>query len=255
MSNTPTAIVVDDEATLIDALQRQLADCWPELRILDTAQNGREALAKIGEHAPDIVFLDIKMPGMTGLDVARALGDQTQVVFVTAFDDYAVEAFEQSAVDYLLKPVDSSRLQRTCERLQSALQSGKATASKDKLERLLTKLDSPAAADAYLQWLRVGLGDEIELIATDDVVYLRSDHKYTSVFTAQAEHVLRAPLSELETQLDPNKFWRIHRGTIVAVSEIKNARRDLRGRYTLTLRSRPDTLRSSAAYKHLFAQM
>lgn len=253
--SAPTAILVDDEAVVLGHLQRQLADCWPELRVLDTAQNGREALAKIGEQAPDIVFLDIKMPGMTGLDVASQLGGHLQLVFVTAYDEFAVQAFERAAVDYLLKPVDPLRLQRTVERLQAGYQQ-RTTAPADALTELLEQLGhSKPSSQEWLSWLRVGHGDEVELIATDDVVYLRSDHKYTSVYTAHAEHVLRAPLAELERQLDPAKFWRIHRGVIVAVQEIKSAKRDLRGRYTLSLRSRPETIRSSAAYKHLFTQM
>jgi len=253
--SAPTAILVDDEAIVLARLQSQLTECWPELRILDTAQNGREALAKIGEQAPDIVFLDIKMPGMTGLEIASKLSRQLHIVFVTAFDEFAVQAFEQAAVDYLLKPVDPARLQQAGERIKERLKKDSGP-TQESLAGLLQQLGQAApAAETWLNWLRVGHGDEVELIAAADVVYLRSDHKYTSVYTAHAEHVLRAPLAELERQLDPAKFWRIHRGMLVAVHEIKSARRDLRGRYTLSLRSRPETIRSSAAYKHLFAQM
>ena len=252
--NSPTAIIVDDEAALIEHLARLLQQCWPELRIIDTAQNGREALAKIGAQVPDVVFLDIKMPGPSGIDVARQLASSVNVVFVTAFDEFAISAFDEAAIDYLLKPVEPQRLRRTVERLQQRLKKNDSARAID-LQRLLSRIDSSASQETWLRWLRVGHGEEVELIAADDVVYLRSDHKYTSVFTAHAEHVLRAPLVELETQLDPEKFWRIHRGTIVAVREIKSARRDVRSRYTLSLRSRPETLRSSAAYKHLFSQM
>lgn len=251
----PTAILVDDEANLLTYLHSQLAICWPELEVLDTAQNGREALAKIGEQVPDIVFLDIKMPGMTGLDVAGQLSPQTHVVFVTAFDEYALQAFDRAAVDYLLKPVDIERLSVTVERLKQRLANGQRPEAAA-LQAILAQLNPNAEPQQeYLQWLRVGSGDEVTLIAAEEVVYLRSDHKYTSVFTATAEHVLRAPLAELEQQLDPSQFWRIHRGMMVAAKEIKSARRDLRGRYTLVLRSREESLRSSAAYKHLFAQM
>ena len=250
-----TAILVDDEEAVLAHLQRMLAECWPQLRVLDTAQNGREALAKIGEQVPDIVFLDIKMPGMTGLDVASKLNPGVHIVFVTAFDEFAVQAFEQAATDYLLKPVVPERLSETVARLQNQLSSPKRTDA-EALAGLLKQLGHGAGSTPeWLQWLRVGHGDEVELIAADDVVYLQSDHKYTSVFTAHGEHVLRAPLAELEQQLDPAKFWRIHRGIIVAVKEIKSAKRDLRGRYTLNLRSREEAIRSSAAYKHLFAQM
>lgn len=251
----PTAILVDDEAALLSYLTTQLETCWPDLQILDTAQNGREALAKIGEQVPDVVFLDIKMPGMSGLDVARQLSPNTQLIFVTAFDEYAVQAFDQAAVDYLLKPVATDRLAVAVERIKARLKSGERPEA-DTLKAILAQLSPNAEPQHdYLQWLRVGAGDEVTLISVDEVIYLRSDHKYTSVFTATAEHVLRAPLSELERQLDPARFWRIHRGTMVAVKEIKAAQRDLRGRYSITLRSRDDTLRSSAAYKHLFAQM
>ncbi len=255
MPDEVTAILVDDEAAVLSHLQRMLAECWPELRILDTAQNGREALAKIGEQAPDIVFLDIKMPGLSGLDVARQLSTQVHLVFVTAFDEFAIQAFERAATDYLLKPVSTKRLTDTVERLKRRLKEHTA-ATPESLTRLLEKLgQTTPAAPQWLQWLRVGHGDEVELIATDEVVYLQSDHKYTSVFTAHDEHVLRAPLADLEQQLNPGEFWRVHRGIIVAAREIRSAKKDLRGRYTITLRSRPEAIRSSAAYKHLFAQM
>jgi len=251
----PTAIIVDDEAAVLSHLQQLLANCWPELRVIDTAQNGREALAKIGNQVPDIVFLDIKMPGMSGLDVASKLSSQTHLVFVTAFEEFAVEAFEQAATDYLLKPVAEDRLIETVARLKNKLENN-STVDPAKLTNLLEQLGQPAAAtQEWLKWLRVGHGDEVELIAADDVVYLQSDHKYTGVFTAHKEYVIRAPLTELEKQLDPVQFWRIHRGIIVAVKEIKSAKKDIRGRYTLSLRSRAESVRSSAAYKHLFAQM
>lgn len=256
----PTAILVDDEAAVLAHTKRLLTEVWPELRILDTAQNGREAIAKIGEQVPDIVFLDIKMPGKSGLDVARELNTDTLLVFVTAFDEFAVQAFEQAATDYLLKPATPERLAETVARLKEKL-ANKQSVRPDTLNQLLEKLGEAnlggtgQPAKDWLKWLRVGHGDEVELVATGDVVYLQSDHKYTSVFTAHSEYVLRAPLAELEQQLDPSQFWRIHRGIIVAVKEIKSARRDLRGRYTLSLRSRPEAVRSSAAYKHLFAQM
>ena len=251
----PTAILVDDEATLLAYLQQQLETCWPELRVLDTAQNGREALAKISDQVPDIVFLDIKMPGLSGLDVARQLSADTRIVFVTAFDNYAVDAFENAAVDYLLKPVSDERLSQTVERLKQRLQATHSPPTED-LQALLQQLArTERNEERYLEWLKVGAGDEVQLIACSDVVYLRSDHKYTMVITADAEHVIRTSLSELEKQLDPSRFWRVHRGIIVAVNEIARAKRDLRGRYSLTLRSRDETLRSSAAYKHLFAQM
>lgn len=255
MRAEPTAILVDDEENALSHLKRMLSECWPELRVLDTAQNGREALAKIGAQAPDIVFLDIKMPGTSGLQIAEAISDSVHLVFVTAFDEFAVQAFEQAATDYLLKPVAPERLLETVSRLQQKLNQSTATDSANLKNLLATLEETGAATQSWLQWLRVGHGDEVELVATSDVVYLQSDHKYTSVFTAHDEHVLRVSMTELEKQLNPGEFWRIHRGIIVAVKEIKSARRDFRGRYTLSLRSRQETICSSAAYKHLFAQM
>ena len=173
-ASQPTAIIVDDEAAVLSHLQQMLADCWPELRVIDTAQNGREALAKIGEQVPDIVFLDIKMPGMTGLDVARKLSKQVHMVFVTAFDEYAVDAFEQAATDYLLKPVAQTRLTETVNRLKNKLEQN-LSAEPARFSALLEKLGQSApATQEWLQWLRVGHGDEVELIATNDVVYLLS---------------------------------------------------------------------------------
>ena len=250
-----TAILVDDEAALLNHLERQLAVAWPELRVVDTAQNGREALSKIRDQVPDVVFLDIKMPGLSGLDVAKQLSADAVVVFVTAYDNFAVEAFEAAAADYLLKPIDPKRLEQTVARVQQQLDREPATDT-DNLHALLQQLaNSTDVNPRYLEWLKAGHGDEVALIASSDVVYLQSNHKYTSVYTADAEHVIRTSLAELEQQLNPKQFWRIHRGIIVAVNEIASARRDLRGRYTLKLRSRPETVRSSVAYKHLFAQM
>jgi DNA-binding LytR/AlgR family response regulator len=182
-------------------------------------------------------------------------------VFVTAYDEYAVAAFDNAAADYLLKPVEPARLDQTVARVQERLQ---ANATPTNLRELLAQLAQKQIRQetGYLQWLRVGVGSgaetqqgEVQLVGCDEIVYLRSAHKYTSVFTATDEYLLRTPLSELEQRLDPAKFWRIHRGIIVSANQIMAARRDLRGRYTLTLRSRSETIRASSAYKHLFSQM
>ncbi len=244
----PTALLVDDEPNLRRHLADKLARLWPELTIAGNAGNGREALALAAELAPDVVFLDIRMPGQSGLEVAAALPAGTRVVFVTAYDDHAVDAFEAAAVDYLLKPVSDERLAATVDRLRAGAPDG------EHVSRLLRDLLEQAPA-RYLQWLRIGRGDAVDLVPVSGVVYFKSDHKYTTVCTARDEHVIRTPLAELERTLDPNRFWRIHRSTIVAADQILEARRDLRGRWLLKLRNRPETLRVSQRYAHRFRQM
>ncbi|MEM7220867.1 MAG: LytTR family DNA-binding domain-containing protein [Pseudomonadota bacterium] len=250
--SAPTAIVVDDEPHLRDYLIRLLGECWPQLDVVATAGSGTQALQLVGECAPEIAFLDIKMPGMSGLELAAELPAGMEVVFVSAWDDYAVAAFEQAAVDYLLKPVEAARLQATIERLQARRRSQSLPRQRD-LRALLEQFSEQPQA-SHLHWLRTGSRDEVALVSVDDVVYFKADQKYTSVFTATREYLLRTSISELEQQLDPARFWRVHRSLIVAVAEIQSARKDLRGRYAITLRSRRERLRSSPAYKDRFTQ-
>ena len=244
-----TAVLVDDEPNLTDYLSRKLALAWPDLEIVGTALNGRQALALCEEAAPDIVFLDIRMPGLNGLQVAEALDPEIRVVFVTAYDDYAVDAFDAAAVDYLMKPVDDERLARTVARLQA----GDERPDRDILEALIGRLKRPESG--YLSWLRCQQEGTTRLVPVDSVVFFQADGKYTSVLTPTEEHLIRMSIRELEEKLDPDRFWRIHRGTIVRVDEIIEASRDLRGRYTLALRSRPERLRTSQKYGHLFKGM
>jgi len=244
----PTAIIVDDESTLTTYLTNKLNKLWPELEILGSAVNGRQGIALAAQVQPDIVFLDIQMPGLSGLQVAQALSAEIKIVFVTAFDEYAVDAFERAAVDYLLKPVSEERLQQCIDRL-------KQSQSQDHQALLSLLKDISPAKQEYLYWIRTGVDDTTSLVAADDVVYFQADQKYTSVITAEREYVVRRSIKELEAQLDPAQFWRIHRGTIVRVDQIVKAKRDLRGRYSITLRSRPETLRSSASYGQVFKQM
>lgn len=247
MSGT-VLLVADDEPALRRDLVRMLAELWPEASILE-AGDGAAALAVIEEQGPAVAFLDIRMPAPNGLEVARRVPEGTAVVFVTAHDQYAVEAFERAAVDYLLKPVGRDRLAETLERIRR-----RATAPLPAAETLSRLLEALPTRGSALQWLRVVRGDTVELLSVAEVSYFRADRKYTSAFTADAEHVLRLSISELETRLDPQRFWRIHRSTIVAVASVAAARRDLRGRYRLTLRDRPETLTVSAPYAHLFRQ-
>ena len=245
---SPTAIIIDDESTLISYLSNKLNKLWPELEMLGSAVNGRQGLALAAEVQPDIVFLDIQMPGLSGLQVAQALSAEIKIVFVTAFDEFAVDAFERAAVDYLLKPVTDERLQKSIDRLKQAQ-------SQDHQQLMNLLQDISPARQEYLHWIRTGVDDTTSLVAVDDVVYFQADQKYTSVITADREYVVRRSIKDLEQQLDPTQFWRIHRATIVRVDQIVKAKRDLRGRYTISLRSRPETLRSSASYGHRFKQM
>ena len=243
-----TAIIVDDEANLIDYLAGKLAVLWPELEILGTALNGRAAITLAEETQPDIAFLDIHMPGLNGLQVAEALPADTKIVFVTAFDEFAVDAFQRAAVDYLLKPVTDTRLAQTISRLQEPVAN-----DRDVLLDLLKDLDRQPTS--YLQWIRAGFDDTTELVPVQEVIYFKADRKYTDVITREREYLVRLSIKELELQLDPQQFWRVHRGLIVRVDQIAAARRDLRGRYVITLRDHSDVLRSSPSYGHLFKQM
>mgnify|MGYP003662673401 FL=1 len=241
-----SAIIVDDEPLLADYLQGKLSKLWPELEVVGIAHNGRKAISLAEQVQPDVAFLDIHMPGLTGLQVAGSLPEKTQIVFVTAFDDYAIEAFQRAAVDYLLKPVTEVRLQKTIERLQNS-----PAVHRSDLMSLLKE----AAGVSYLHWLRVGYGDTTVLVQDSDVVYLKSNQKYTDVVTQDKTYVIRQSIKELEDTLDPDQFWRIHRGIIVRVDQVVAAKRDLRGRYVLTLRDTKEQLICSQSYGHLFKQM
>lgn len=240
-----TALIVDDEPKLINYLVVKLAKLWPELDVVGTAENGLEAVTLAQKLKPDIVFLDIKMPGLNGLAVAEMLPKHSKIVFVTAFDQYAADAFEQSAVDYLLKPVGEERLTKTIQRLKQ-----KEPVAKADLVALVKTLTSPKVS--FLKWLRVGLDDITELVPIQDVVYFKADLKYIDVVTQNKTYLLRQSLSDLESQLDPDVFWRINRGCIVRVDQIAKAKRDFRGRYDITLHDQDQTLRVSQPFGYLF---
>jgi DNA-binding LytR/AlgR family response regulator len=244
---------------------------WPALRVVARAANGIEALRMIDEEAPDVVFLDIRMPGLSGLDVAARLVDGPKpphIVFVTAYDQYAVEAFEHSAVDYLLKPVNIERLERTVAKLKTRLRpaspaDGAVPAAA--LQALLAQLAAggmaavaapvPAPAPAPLQWIRASQGDETRLIPIEDVIYFQSNDKYTSVFVADGESLIRTPISKLREQLDEQQFWQIHRSVIVAARHVAGTRQDFRGRLMVRLKGRPEQLVVSRNYVDLFRGM
>ena len=251
---TVHALIADDEVNLAEHLRERLAALWPGLEILPLAANGIEALRGINEEAPDIAFLDIRMPGLTGLELAGRIDTRTHVVFVTAFDQYAVEAFDRDAVDYVLKPVTDERLQRCIERLKTKLASSQpAPALDDVLARLARVL--PGAQSGRLKWVRALKGEEVHQIAVDDVLYFQASDKYTCVITRDGESLIRMPLAELAAQLDTELFWQIHRSTLVNMNEVASTRRDLGGRLFVKLRDGKTELSVSRAYAHLFKQM
>ncbi len=250
------AIIADDEKELRTYLRNLLTQAWPELEICGEAANGREALELVDTYAPQIAFLDIRMPGLSGLDVARKIADRCHIVFVTAYDQYAVEAFEQEAVDYLVKPVTQKRLARTIGRLKKQLQTSVAPPSgiPDVIAQVLANIQNQAQA-GYLQWIKAQHKEAVRLIPVDDVDYFQAEDKYTIVMTASGESLIKTSIKELTQELDPQKFWQVHRATIVNVSKIEDVSRSLTGRGILKLKNRRETLTVSRQYLHLFRQM
>jgi DNA-binding LytR/AlgR family response regulator len=246
------ALIADDEPPLARHLQQQLAALWPELSFAPLARNGVEAADRIAELQPDIAFLDIQMPGLTGLQVAQGIEGGTQVVFVTAYDEYAVQAFEQQALDYVLKPVKTDRLQRTVDRLRAAL--AQPAAPDARLATALSHLQ-PAAAQERLRWIRASAGDLMHQVPVDEVLFFRADDKYTCVQTARAEHLIRTPIVELLAQLDPAVFVQVHRSTVVNLNHLSGTRRDEASRLFLRMRGLDAELPVSRAYVHLFRAM
>ena len=254
MTTNPTAIIADDEQHLANYLNDRLNALWPELAIVGIAKNGLEAMRLVDDESPAIVFLDIRMPGLTGLEVASRLDAKTHVVFVTAYDQYAVEAFDKQAADYLLKPVTDDRLVRTVARLKEKL--AKAEVPGDIagiLKQLATVM--PANKNTHLRWIRASIGETVRQIPVDEVFYFQAQDKYVSVYTAAGEALIRTPLSELQAELDPNEFWQIHRSTIVNVNRVAATTRDVMGKTLLKLRDSKTELQVSRAYTHLFKQM
>ena len=265
MNTNPSCIIAEDEALFRDALVALLNDVWPALHILTVCEDGAAALDEIAERKPDIAFLDIRMPGLTGLEVATALAEAspaTRIVFVTAYDQYAIDAFEQGAVDYLLKPIARERLEATVKRLQTQLKTPAPTKADTQMQEMLATLarqlgSSPQQGGSVekLVWLTASVGRETRLIMVDDVLYFQSDSKYTVVMTTQGEALLRTPLSELVARLDSTVFRQIHRGTVVNMRAIAAITRDETGRGTMKLKDRPETLTVSLTYMPLFKNM
>jgi DNA-binding LytR/AlgR family response regulator len=245
-----TAIIAEDEPLMRAQLKRKLAEVWPELEIVAEAENGALALEALEREEPDLMFLDIQMPVMTGIEVARRLAGRCHVVFVTAYDEYAVAAFEQGAIDYLLKPVETERLGVTVDRLKTQLDKPAAD-----LGVIVDQLTQTAAPTARLRWIKASIGANIRLISVQEVAYFQSDEKYTRVVTADAEALIRKPIKELLDELDPELFWQIHRSTLVNVNHIAGIGRDFRGQPEIQLRNRADKLTVSRPFAHLFKQM
>ena len=274
---TPTryrAVLADDERLMREQLRARLSEVWPELEIVAEAKNGIEAVALVQQHRPDIVFLDIRMPGLTGVEAARQIlqlapvegaddddFDPPEIVFITAYDQYAVEAFEQGAADYVLKPAERDRLQLTVERIRKRLAArdgdGDAPAGPH-LQQLLHQLSArlnPGGAPKYLQWIQATVGQAIQMIPVAEVLFFISDEKYTRVQTAQVEALIRKPIKELVDELDPQLFWQIHRSTLVAVKAVAGVTRDFRGRQIVAVKGHGQKLEVSRSYTGLFKGM
>ena len=254
-----TAIIADDERLMREQLRARLTEVWPDLQILAEAKNGEEAVAAVHEHRPDLAFLDIRMPGMTGIEAARAIGDACHVVFITAYNEYAVDAFEHGAVDYVLKPAERERLEITVARLKKRLGS-KPSDLGELLTQLSAKLDSVEASPAmaaknHLQWIQASVGQQLRLIPVAEILFFTSDEKYTRVQTETFEALIRKPIKELLDELDPEQFWQIHRSTIVNAKAIAGVTRDFRGRQLVLIKGSSEKLEVSRNHTHLFKQM
>ncbi len=266
MSVVRTALIADDEPLLRERLQQHLAQLWPELQIVAQARNGREAIEQFDALEPDIVFLDVHMPGLTGIDAARAIGRRAHVVFVTAFEQYAVQAFEHGALDYLVKPFDDTRLAETVRRLQdraavpaaAGATAALAASAPDLgavLDRLADELRSRTPPRSTLQWIKASVGNSVRLIPVQEVAYLRSDEKYTLVAWAGGDALIRKTIRELADELDPEVFVQVHRSVIVNLHHVAQVVRGLNETADVHLRGRSEVLPVSRSYLHLFRQM
>jgi DNA-binding LytR/AlgR family response regulator len=269
-----SAVIVDDERLMRDQLRSRLHQVWPELNILAEAKNGLEAVQAVKDHHPDVIFLDIRMPGLTGVEAAKEiaqldLGDETmlpEMVFITAYDRYAIEAFEQGVVDYVLKPAEIDRLRVTVERLKSRCAQRtkdwqgspvEQTVATPSMQKLLHSLSAQLTGrpSQYLSRLQASVGQSIQLVSVDDILYCMSDDKYTRVQTAQKEFLIRKPIRELVEELDPSVFLQIHRSTLVNVNAIEGIHRDERGRQEVKVKDRTEKLQVSRSAASLFRAM
>ena len=252
------ALIADDEPLMRAQLRERLRELWPELEIVAEAKNGVEAVALVAAERPEVVFLDIRMPAKTGIEAAREIskleGRIPEIVFVTAYDQYAIDAFEQGVIDYVLKPAERERLARTVERVRKRLDAppdSSQQALPEVLARLAERLDAPAR----LRWIQVSIGTQIQMIPVEDVLFFISDEKYTRVQTAQQEALIRKPIKELIAELDPAQFWQVHRSTLINMRAIAGVTRDARGRQLVGIKGRPEKLEVSRSFAHLFKSM
>ncbi len=263
-------VIADDERLMREQLRARLTEVWPELQVIAEAKNGKEAVALVAEHRPELVFLDIRMPGLTGVEAAREIaqmevGDDEllpEIVFITAYDQYAVEAFEQGVADYVLKPAERERLAVTVARIQARLaqrQAGESADTGASLQQLLHslagKMNPAAGAPQYLRWIQASVGQSIQMIPVDEVLFFISDEKYTRVQTASVEALIRKPIKELVDELDPQRFWQIHRSTLVNANAIDGITRDFRGRQIVAVKGHNQKLEVSRSYLGLFKGM
>ena len=247
----PTAVLAEDETLLADELTDLLHTLWPQLQIVTREVDGVAALNAIDTHAPDLAFLDIHMPLLTGIEVARQVAGRCHIAFITAYDQHALEAFEAGAIDYVLKPPTAARLATTVQRLKARLNRPPTD-----LRRALKELDLSAPAEQrYLQWINASRGAAVRLITVEEILFFKSDLKYTSVVTRDAEALIKKTIKDLVDRLDPTMFWQVHRSTLVNVHAIDSVIRDDRGNLTLRLKNRSEALPVSEAYHHLFRQM
>jgi DNA-binding LytR/AlgR family response regulator len=266
--NHPTALIADDEPLLRERLAGLLQQLWPELEVVALARNGREAVELFDEHQPDIVFLDVHMPGMNGVEAARAIERRALVVFVTAFEQYAVQAFDQGAMDYIVKPIEIERLADTVQRLRERLQAeqpavpadevpaaAESSAEASLLERLAQEVQRRSAPQSWLQWIKASSGNTTRLIPVDEVIYLRSDEKYTLVISSGADAVIRKTIRELADELDPTRFVQIHRSVIVNLHQVSHVVRGANETAEVHLRGRSERLPVSRSWLHVFRQM
>lgn len=248
---SPKAVLAEDESLLREQLRELLAAAWPELSIVALAEDGKQAIRAMEEHRPDVLFLDIQMPEASGLEVARRASGRCHVVFVTAYDQYAVAAFEEGAVDYVMKPLSGARIATAVQRVKQRLRMAPAS-----LHGLLDNLaNPPLRAGRYLRWINASRGDDVQLITIEEVRYFQADAKYTRVVAAKREGLIRKSLKELLDELDPTMFRQIHRATVVNLNAVESVGRDLKGHVILRIKDRPELLPVSQPYGHLFRQM
>lgn len=251
----PTAVIADDERLMREQIAARLREAWPELEIVGEAVNGREAVALVRARDPDIVFLDIRMPEMDGIEAAKALAGEAHVVFVTAYDEYAVNAFEQGAVDYLLKPADPERVAVACQRLRGRLEQ-KPDPMSDLLAELSARIGGAGArAREYLRWVQASVGTTLRVVPTAEILFFRAEDKYTRVQTEGFEALIRKPIKELVEELDPDEFWQIHRAILVRIDAVEQVSRDFRGHQVVKVKGRDEKLEVSRSFSHLFRQM